>query len=140
MMRKPHPFLAALSAALAVSAPAFAQSQPGRLTAVQVEEGPSGDTRVILSFDPLLPQFAIDTNDIARPMIGFGAAVRAADVVAPPGRHGPLKAVRFRQRDTVLIIEFVGARRLHLRTIPVAGRQVVVVVTAAPTAGTVPGR
>lgn len=116
---------------------AQAQAGPASLTAiaVTVTEGPPGETRLLLSFNQILPQFSIVTNDNERPLIGFANTVRGAGATIPTGAHGPLKAVEFNQRDTVLTISFVGAGPLHVVAKPIAGKALSLTFTAAAKTG-----
>jgi general secretion pathway protein D len=111
---------------------AQAVSGPASLTGVKVSAAKTGETTVLLSFNQILPQFSIVSNDNDRPLLGFGNTVRGSGAVVPPGEHGVLKAVEFNQRDSVLTISFVGASTLHVTATPVGGgRALSVSITAA---------
>ncbi len=116
---------------------AFAQTSggPAALLAVKVYEGAPGETRVLLTFNQVIPQFSVVTNDNDRPTLGFGNTVRGSGAVVPTGAHGLLKGVEFNQRDSVLTVTLVGSSALHLTTTAVEGRAVSVSITAASSGG-----
>ena len=122
---------------LAFAAPvATAQtpSAPASLIAVKIYDGAPGETRVLLTFNRILPQFSIVTNDNDHPSLGFGDTVRGSGAVVPPGAHGLLRSIEFSQRDSVLVIALVGSSALHLSTTTLEGRAVSVSITAASSA------
>ena len=116
-----------------LAGPAWSQSSggPTTLIAVKVYEGAPGETRVLLTFNQILPQFSVVSNDNDRPVLGFGNTVRGSGAVVPTGAHGLLKAIEFNQRDSVLTITLLGSSAIHLNTTTIEGRAVSVSITAA---------
>ena len=119
-----------------VGCPAFAQAppSPASLIAVKVYDGAPGETRVLLTFNQILPQFSVVSNDNDHPTLGFGDTVRGSGAVVPTGVHGLLKSMEFNQRDSVLVISLVGTTAIHLATTTLEGRAVSVSITAASAA------
>jgi len=110
--------------------PALAEAVtgPASLTSVTVTQEGVNETRLTLAFNQILPQFSIVSNDIDRPLLGFGSTVRGSGAVVKPGEHGLLKAVEFNQRDSVLTISFIGASALHVVATPAAGGHALTVI------------
>lgn len=116
--------------------PALAQGPPApaSLASVKVVDGAPGETKVLLTFNQILPQFSIVTNDNEISTLGFGNTVRGSGATVAPGAHGLLKAVEFNQRDSVLTISFRGASPIHLAATTLEGHAIVVSITAATSA------
>ena len=123
--------LALIVLAILPSAAAAQPAGPATLTAISVSDGKPGETRLLLSFNQILPQFSIVSNDNDRPLLGFGGTVRGNGASVPAGDHGLLKSVEFNQRDTVLTISFIGSAPIHVVATPIAGRAVEISITAA---------
>ena len=115
----------------AAIATAQAPASPASLVGVKIYDGAPGETRVLLTFNRILPQYSIVSNDNDHPTLGFGDTVRGSGAVVPPGAHGLLKSVEFNQRDSVLVISLVGTSAIHLATTTIEGRAVSVSITAA---------
>ena len=107
---------------------------PAILSDVAVTDGPPGETRVLLTFNQILPQYSILANDNARPAIAFAGAVRASSARTPNAVHGLLASVAFQQNDNILTVAFSGSTPIRIVATPVAGRAVSVVITAVPRA------
>ena len=132
--------LAVLIIAAATLAPRSAAAEvvagPAALVSADLSGVAPGETRVLLGFNQILPQFSIVTNDADRVEIGFGSTVRGAGASVPPGVHGLLKGVEFSQRDQVLSLVLVGTGPIHVTATPVGrGHALSLSITAAPHAG-----
>ncbi len=112
--------------------PAQAQAPPASVTAVTVSDGAPGETHVLLSFSQILPQFSIVSNDIERPVLGFGNTVRGPAVTLPTTAHGLLKSIELSQRSGVLNLTLVGTVPIRIVAKPIAGRALDLTISAAP--------
>ena len=124
-----------ISAPALTPAPAAAEVVAGvaSLTTVGVSVVSPKETRVLLTFNQILPQFSIVTNDAERVEVGFGGASRGAGAVAPPAAQGLLKGVEFSQRGQVLSVFLVGVGPVHVTVQPMNnGTALLLTVTPAP--------
>ena len=124
---------------------AFAQTGPASLVGVTMSDGAPGETKVLLSFNQILPQFSIVTNDVDHALIGFSDTVRGSAASVPAGPRGVLKSIEFNQRGAVLTVAFVGTEPIHIDATAVEGRAVSLSIKAAnvatkTSAATTPGQ
>jgi general secretion pathway protein D len=59
-------------------------SSPAVLSRITLDADAQGRPRLLLSFDPATPQYAIVANDNPRPMIAFAGAIRGPNAAVPP--------------------------------------------------------
>ena len=121
------------SMVLGLSAPGVAVAQPGpaSLVGVTMSDGAPGETKVLLSFNQIIPQFSIVTNDADRSLIGFADTVRGSAASVPAGARGVLKSIEFNQRGSTLTIAFVGTEPIHIDATAIEGRAVSLSIKAA---------
>jgi general secretion pathway protein D len=135
--------LLALFAALVVSDAASAQDASAAITSVTVTNVKPDETHILFGFNQILPQFSVVTNDIDRPIIGFGNTVKGPALTIPSLAGSLLKSIDFNQREAVLTVVLNGSQALHVVTKPIAGRALELDITPAPqaskTAATGPG-
>ena len=107
-----------------------AQSTSGALiTAVTPSEPSPADSRVMLSFSQLVPEFQIMANDSNTVTIAFAEARLAPALAFPGGKHGLISSMTFAQNDSLLTLTISGSAPLHLVATNVAGRAVSLSVT-----------
>ncbi len=109
---------------LPVANVAVAQPGPASLVGVTMSDGAPGETKVLLSFNQIIPQFSIVTNDVDHALIGFGDTVRGSTASVPAGARGVLKSIEFNQRGSVLTVAFVGTEPIHIDATAIAGHAV----------------
>ena len=98
--------------------------QPAALTGVITTDGAPGETRLVLTFAPRAPRFAIIKNDSDHPAIGFALSSRGSGATTPAGLRGPLQAISFDQQDSVLILNFAAAGRVRISAAPIGDRTI----------------
>ena len=105
--------------------PALAQGpQPAALTTVSVAESDPTDTKVVLTFAPAAPRFSVIVNDSDHPAIAFALSSRAVTTRIPSGLKGVIRAISSEQQETILILRFQAAGRVHLAASPVGDQAI----------------
>ncbi|HEX3405625.1 MAG TPA: secretin N-terminal domain-containing protein [Caulobacteraceae bacterium] len=99
------------------------------ITAVTPSEPSPAESRVMLSFGQLAPQFSIMANDSNTVTIAFAETRLAPALTFPGGKHGLIQSMNFVQNDSLLILTISGAGPIHLAATTLAGRAVALAVT-----------
>jgi general secretion pathway protein D len=130
--------LAALAAlfwialALLAGAPARAEAIAGPASVVSFTvNSAAGETRVLIGFSQILPQFSIVANDARQAVIGFADTVRGPALSEPSNLHGLLKAVVLHQRGGVLTLTLAGVGPIHVVARPASRQTLELVITPA---------
>ena len=124
-------YLVAAALPIFTATVARAQAGPASLTGITISDGAPGETKVLLTFNQLLPQFSIVNNDVDHALVGFAGSVRGSAATVPAGARGVLKSMEFNQRNSVLTVAFVGTEAIHINATAIAGRAVSLSITAA---------
>jgi general secretion pathway protein D len=115
-------------------------SSPAVLSRITLDADAQGRPRLLLSFDPATPQYAIVANDNPRPMIAFAGAIRGPNAAVPPQAPAALKSAIFEQRDGSLTLAFPTGAPMRLIATPAADRGLYLTLAAADQAeGAGPG-
>jgi general secretion pathway protein D len=104
------------------------------LTGAIVSDGAPGETRLTLTFDQVLPQFSIVSNDSDRDAIVFAGTIRAQGA-AVAGPHGLLRGVEFSQTDGTLSLTILGQGAVRIDPNPATAHTLVIAITRPPRAG-----
>lgn len=111
------------------------------LNDISVSETAKGETKIVLTFDPLAPKFSLIDNDTDKPSIAFALSSRGLGAKYPSELHGLLRSMSIEQSGTVLILHFEGASAVHLDAQPAGDKiialQISKVSTPAPQSPTV---
>ena len=110
---------------------ALAQAGPTVMTAVTFSEGKPGETRLLIEFNQILPQYSIVENDVDHPSLGFASTVRGSGATVASGGHGLVTGVDFDQRGIILTLRLTGAGPIHVEATPIQGRSLALVITEA---------
>jgi general secretion pathway protein D len=136
--------VAALALCLGVTGrPGAAEAQPtatqsasdALITAVTPSEPSATETRVVLSFSQLIPQFSIMANDSNTITIAFAQARLGPALAFPGGKHGLIQSMTFVQNDSLLTLTISGSAPIHMVATPLAGRAIS--LSATPYSATV---
>ena len=123
---------------LAGSSPARAETAapgPAALTSVDVTDGPAGETRVVLTFNQILPTFAVTTNDAGVESISCTGAVRSSSARTPNAARGLLSSVAFDRGYNTLIVNLAGTQPIHITPSPVSTRSLSIDIAPAKHGG-----
>ena len=132
--------LALLAALAGIAGPNLALAQvqgtqptapPALVTSVAPSAVSPAETRLVLTFNKVIPQFSIITNDSAISVIAFTGAKLAPDSAAPSGQHGLIQAVSFTQTDGILTVTLTGAGPIHVMASALGQRALSLEITAA---------
>ena len=126
--------LAWLSLALPSDAARAEAAAPGpaALTGVDVSDAGDGKTRVVLTFNKILPTFVVAANDAGVDTVVFAGAVRNSSARAPNGPRGLLSSVAFDQGASgVLTVSLTGTQPIHLSATPGSTRSLSLEIVAA---------
>jgi general secretion pathway protein D len=110
----------------AAEAQAIPAQSPGAvlITAVTPSEPSPNESRVVLSFNQLAPQFSIMANDANTVTIAFAETHLVPALTFPGGKHGLIQSMTFVQNDSILILTINGVAPIHLAATQLAGRAV----------------
>jgi general secretion pathway protein D len=116
------------------------------VTAVAPAAVSTSESRLVLTFNKVIPQFSIITNDSDISVIAFTGSKLAPDGAPPTGKHGLIQAIGFTQTDGVLTLTLTGARPVHIVATSLGPRTLSLTITPAhaaavkngPTAGPLP--
>ena len=127
-----------VGAGFAAGARAEATLSPGStlITAVTPSEPSPTESRVIVSFNQLIPQFSIIANDANTTTIAFADTHLAPALTFPGGKHGLVQSMTFAQNDTILTLTINGSAPIHLQATGLAGRAISIAVTGLSAATT----
>ncbi|HWD27138.1 MAG TPA: secretin N-terminal domain-containing protein, partial [Rhizomicrobium sp.] len=105
---------------------------PASLTGIDVSDAPDGRTRVVLTFNKILPTFSVAANDAGVDTLVFADAVRSSSARAPNGPRGLLSAVAFDQgANNALTVSLTGTKPIHLNATPGSTRSLTIEISAA---------
>lgn len=108
------------------------------ITAVTPSEPSPSESRVIVSFNQLIPQFSIIANDANTATIAFADTRLAPALTFPGGKHGLVQSMTFAQNDTILTLTINGSAPIHLTATGLAGRAISVSITGLASAAAKP--
>jgi len=108
---------------------ALAQVGPAVMTGITFSDGGPGETRALITFNQILPQFSVVENDIDHPSLGFASTVRGSGATVAQGGHGLVTGVDFDQRGIVLTLKLASAGPIHVEAKPIEGRSLALVIT-----------
>ena len=109
-------------------------SGQAQITSVSLSDPSPTETRAVLTFDQIIPQFSIITNNSEVAVLGFAGAKLGPAATVPTSRHGLLKSLSFTQNDTILTVTLNGAGPIHIVATPLGGRAVALSITSAQSA------
>jgi general secretion pathway protein D len=89
------------------------------------------ETHLALTFNKIVPQFSIITNDSEISVIAFTGAKLAPEGAPPTGKHGLIQAIGFTQTDNILTLTLTGAKPIHVTATSLGQRVVSLAVTPA---------
>jgi general secretion pathway protein D len=130
---------AALTATIGLFAVARAEAIPQvssatLITAVTPSEPSAAESRVVLSFNQVIPQFSIIANDANTATIAFADTKLVPNLTFPGGQHGLVQSMTFAQNDSILTLTISGTAPIHLVATGLAGRAISISVTAVGSA------
>ena len=102
---------------------------PIQVVAVTPTDPSPAESRLVLSFNQLLPQFSVVNNDGTSVVLAFANASLAPSLFFPLGRHGLVQAMNFTQNGKILTLTITGTVPIHIAAAPLAGRALAVVIT-----------
>ncbi|MBI1212984.1 MAG: hypothetical protein GC190_16095 [Alphaproteobacteria bacterium] len=107
--------MAAAFFALFAAHSALAQpTGPASLTDITAASVGADKTTLIISFSPSAPNYSILRDGTDHPAIAFALSSRGSTARMPSNLHGLVHSLNFNQQDTVLIVEFTTATKVHL--------------------------
>jgi general secretion pathway protein D len=110
---------------------------PAGLTGVDVSATPDGKTHVVLTFNKILPTFAVVANDAGVDTLVFAGAVRNSSARAPNGPQGLLASMAFAQDPNgALTVSLTGTQPIHLNATPGSTRSLTIDILPAKAATT----
>ena len=113
--------LGGLGAARAETLAQPAARSPALLTAVTPSESSPSQSRVVLAFNPVVPQFSVLGNDAGAVVIAFADARLTPSLLFPGGRHGLVQSMTFAQNGGLLTLTIAGAGPIHVAASGLAG-------------------
>jgi general secretion pathway protein D len=102
---------------------------PIQIVAVTPTDPSPAESRLVLSFNQVLPQFSVVNNDGNVAVLAFADASLAPSLLFPVGRHGLIQSMSFAQNGKILTLTITGAVPIHVAAAPLAARAVAVVIT-----------
>jgi general secretion pathway protein D len=102
---------------------------PIQIVAVTPTDPSPTESRLVLSFNQLLPQFSVVNNDGNSVVLAFANASLAPSLFFPLGRHGLVQAMNFTQNGKILTLTITGTVPIHIAAAPLAARAVAVLIT-----------
>ena len=108
------------------------------ITAVTPSEPTPSESRVILSFSQLIPQFSIIGNDASTAVIAFADTRLTPNLAFPGGKHGLVQSMTFTQNDSILTLTISGNAPIHIAANGLAGRAISVSITGVGAASARP--
>jgi general secretion pathway protein D len=108
---------------------------PAVLTAVESSDVSPGETKFVLTFAPLAPQFQVIDNNSQKPAIAFALASRGDSARIPQTLRGIVHSVTFDQAQTVMILRLDAAGRAQIKAERVGDRMIILSVTPAGALG-----
>lgn len=123
-------------AAIAALRPAAAQNPPPftgtiQIVAVTPAEVSATESRVVLSFNQLVPKFTIMGNDANTAAIAFADTKLTPGLLFPGGKHGLIQSMTFTQSSDMLTLTIAGNGPIHVAANILAGRAVSLSITGA---------
>jgi hypothetical protein len=106
--------MAGSSLAMAQTAAAPQASSQALVTAVVPATASTSEARLVLTFNKVIPQFSIITNDSDISVIAFTGSKLSPDGAPPSGKHGLIQAIGFTQTDGILTLTLTGPSRFTL--------------------------
>ena len=105
---------------------------PASLTGVDVSDAGDGKTRVVLTFNKILPTFAVTTNDAGQDVLVFTGTVHSSSARAPNGPRGLLSSIAFDQGpNNALSVSLTGTQPIHLNPTPGSTRSLTIEISPA---------
>jgi general secretion pathway protein D len=111
---------------------------PIQIVAVTPTDPSPSESRVVLTFNQLLPQFSVVNNDGNTAVLGFADTSLAPTLVFPVGRHGLIQSMNFAQNGKILTLTIAGNAPIHIVAIPLAPRAIAVAITNLTPPGSKP--
>jgi len=102
---------------------------PIQIVAVTPTDPSPAESRLVLSFNQQLSQFAVVNNDGNSVVLAFADTSLAPSLVFPLGRHGLIQSMNFAQNGKILTLTITGLAPIHIAAGPLAARAVAVVIT-----------
>ena len=142
MMSRLSLFLAVAMLA-ALGRDAAAQAPPPFTGAIQIvavtpAEVSATESRIVLSFNQLVPKFTIMGNDANTAAIAFADTRLAQGLLFPGGKHGLIQSMTFAQDNANLTLTIAGNGPIHVAANILAGRAVSLSITGVSEPGPAP--
>src|SRR6185437_3545272 len=102
-----------------------------QIVAVTPAEVSATESRIVLSFNQLVPKFTIMGNDANTAAIGFADTRLAQGLLFPGGKHGLVQSMTFTQSNDVLTLTIAGNGPIHVAPSILAGRAISLSITGA---------
>jgi general secretion pathway protein D len=113
-------------------------SGPIQITAVTSSEPSPSESRVILSFNQLVPQFSIVGNDANIAVMAFADTSLVPNLLFAGGKHGLVQSMAFVQNNNMLTLNISGAGTIHIAASILGGRAISISITSASAANAKP--
>jgi general secretion pathway protein D len=113
-------------------------SGPILITAVTPSEPSPSESRVVLSFNQLVPEFSIIGNDANIAVMAFADTKLVPNLLFPGGKHGLVQSMTFTQNGSMLMLNISGAGPIHVGANILAGRAISVSITGVGAASAKP--
>jgi len=102
---------------------------PIQIVAVTPADLSPSESRLVLTFNQLLPQFSVVNNDGNIAVLAFADTTLAPSLMFPVGKHGLVQSMNFAQNGKILTLTITSTAPIHIAAIPLAARAVAVAIT-----------
>ncbi|HEX3367536.1 secretin N-terminal domain-containing protein [Phenylobacterium sp.] len=106
-------------------------SGQAQITSVAPSIASPTETHLALTFNKVIPQFSIVTNDSDISVIAFTGAKLGPEGAPPAGKHGLIQSIGFTQTDNILTLTLTGVRPIHVVATSLGQRAVSLAITPA---------
>jgi general secretion pathway protein D len=108
--------------------------EPILITAVTPAELSTSESRIVVSFNQLVPQFSVVGNDTNSASIAFADTKLGPALLVPAGKHGLVQSMSFTQNGNILMLNISGIDPIHVAASILAGRAISISITGVDTA------
>jgi general secretion pathway protein D len=102
-----------------------------QIVAVTPAEVSAAESRIVLSFNQLVPKFTIMGNDANMAAVAFADTRLAPGLLFAGGKHGLIQSTTFSQSNDMLTLTIAGNGPIHVSAAILAGRAVSLSITKA---------
>ncbi|MDR3507190.1 MAG: secretin N-terminal domain-containing protein [Caulobacteraceae bacterium] len=115
------------------------QSEFARLITVTAAETGPGQSTILLTFAPSVPQFMATQAASAQPTLTFNRSTRGSGAVFQPTASGLLRSITFEQQGPNLMLKFAASRSVTITTTPTSDQTLSVTFRTGAGASASPG-